>query len=147
MSHAYLLKTALGDGLHHWDFRTGRYRAVVLAGRDVYQEKLRGGYLAWLGDYRLEMPQVWLVSDSNPAGAESLQFARELLGVLGLTDADVYLRSDPYLWRPDNCGSLTVPLQWLPLFAGVREEPSRLTVYCRVRAGNADPDCRTLRSP
>jgi hypothetical protein len=146
LSHAYLLKTPFGASLHHWDSRLKRYQSVVLQGRDLYGHAISGGNVAWIGGYKLELPQVWLVSDANISVEQPQRFAREVLAVLGFTDADVYLRRDPYLWRPDNCPTFTIPLQWRT--ASPRDElgVSRVTIFCKVRANAPNEACITYRS-
>jgi hypothetical protein len=147
LSHAYLLKTPLGASLHHWDSRLMHYRSVTLQGRDVYQSGVAGSDVAWIGDNPSGPAEVWVVVDANVSVERSRQLAQEVAAELGLADADVYLRSDPYLWRPDNCTAYTVPLQWRT--ASPRDElgVSRVTIRCGVRANAANGPCVTYRSP
>lgn len=147
LNHAYLLKTPLGASLHHWDARHSRYQFETLAGRDIYQERLGAGRVAWIGDIRRETPQVWLVSDGALTEAQSSGFAAEAVRVLRLPDAEVYIRTDPYLWRPDACASYTVPMQWQAEAPGGDSGASRVTTHCRIRAGIQQRDCAALRSP
>lgn len=146
LSHAYLFKTPLGIGLHHWDSRAKSYRSVVLSGRDIYQERFTAGHVAWIGDYEPKLPQLWLVSAGDGTAEQSLRFAKEVVGVLQLSNADVYLRSDPYLWRPDKCPAYTVPLQWRTVPPLNDHDVSRVTIYCRIRTDSQSEACITFRS-
>lgn len=143
LNHAYLFKTPLGAGLHHWDAREQRYQKIVLSGRDVFQEVSGEWRVAWMGEFGKEMPQLWIAGKATNAAA----VAREAAALLRLTEADVYIRSDTTLWRPDSCASVTAPLQWTA--APVRDDSkvSRDTVYCRIRAGEATVKCETYHSP
>jgi hypothetical protein len=146
LSHAYLLKTPLGVGLHYWNAQTKSYRATVLSGRDVYGEVLAGGRIAWIGLSEMEVPQVWLVSDSSQTMDKTLLFAKMVLGLLGLTDGDVYVRADPYLWRPDGCGAITTPMQLRGSMLVDETSVSHVTAYCRIRAGLKSESCVMYRS-
>jgi hypothetical protein len=146
ISHAYLVKTPLGVSLHHWDAWHSRYESTTLAGRDILEERLGAGRIAWIGDFRLELPQVWLVSDAVLTEAQSSGFAGEAVRLLQLSDADVDIRTDPYLWRPDACPAYTVPMQWRTAGNGGGSDVSLVTTYCRIRAGLQQEACVVHRS-